>query len=402
MDLLVFVSLWGCTPPDPLRTKSTPTEDPTTSTPTQDTTTPSTTADTGTGSTVPPLLGSASVSATVGACVALSELEGVPGQRLGSTVVTVGTNLAAPSSTDVIVFDRDGLQQGTAPIGAGEELLGIDALEDLDGDGTGELLLRLEVGTSGGPSTSPEPQARIYSGSDLQELLEMDLLLAGLSVVHDTSGDGVRDLAAASEEALGLVHGQDGSWLSDIPGPVAQGVYTISADSDTDAELARVLASSVEAIELDGTPVWSWPVAEGASAVGMVGDIDGDGVSEVAIGNGGAPLGGVHVLSGATGAAVWSDTEVGQGYGHALTSVGDWDGDGVLELIAGGGGLVRVLDGGSGAVLVELVEDPALVSFGASTESLPDVDGEGLRELVVGMPGAGGDRGALAILACHP
>jgi hypothetical protein len=402
----VIGSLWGCA--EPLVTKTgteTAVDDPSTSTSLDTTTTPSTT-DTGSETDLP-LLSSASVAVMQGACTPLAELTGGPNDQLGAAVVAIGDvnvdgldDLAVTLGPEVVVYSRDGELLANVPLESGWELVGIGGIEDLDGDGARELFLMRDSGAPLGSVGFQATLSSILGSQDLLEMLSLDERLAGVAILPDHSR-----LVAATPDSLVVLDSQDGTWLTDVPGPTGQGVYTISADTDAEGELARVSSTAVDAIELDGTSRWSRPVVSGASVVGILGDIDGDGVSEVAVGDGGAPAGAVHVLSGATGALVWSDTGAGPGYGAELVSVGDWDGDEVMELLAGGSGAVRVLDGRTGSVLVELVEELSggeSARFGASLDSLPDADSDGLRELVIGLPGAEGERGALAVLACHP
>jgi hypothetical protein len=85
----------------------------------------------------------------------------------------------------------------------------------------------------------------------------------------------------------------------------------------------------------------------GSTLVG-VGDVDGDGVSDVAVGvwrqevEGSSVQGQAFVFSGASGQPVLTLTKPyprrGTGFGSALAAVGDVDGDGVPDLTVGAPG----------------------------------------------------------------
>jgi hypothetical protein len=125
------------------------------------------------------------------------------------------------------------------------------------------------------------------------------------------------------------------------------------------------------------------------------GDLDGDGVCELAMG---APSGGsgrVRVVSAATGASihdfVYPISNVPQSYGVALANAGDVDGDGLEDLLIGASAstsnwtvtaFVEVRSGASGAVL-RTIQGPQDSRFGDELEALGDWDGDGRAEFVV-------------------
>ena len=82
---------------------------------------------------------------------------------------------------------------------------------------------------------------------------------------------------------------------------------------------------------------FTWPNDEPlcggfGSALDTTGDIDGDGVTDVIVGS---DIGCVRVLSGATGMELhrFLDTTPFSGYGSAVAGAGDVDGDGELDLL---------------------------------------------------------------------
>ncbi|MEZ4239529.1 MAG: integrin alpha, partial [Myxococcota bacterium] len=203
-------------------------------------------------------------------------------------------------------------------------------------------------------------------------------------------------------------------------------------DADPDDELVIAGLGTLVAMDLDGTALWS--VTTGPSFGGNLlvpGDVDSDGVADVLAGDHLAvPHGAVRLLSGAVGRLVWSDVYAygvpaydtaysTLRYGVGLAALDDRTGDGAPELVASGpqdgtffvgteAGAVRVLDGATGGVRVDLREqNQAMRSlhFGAVVASVADVDGDGHRELVVSAPyapdAAGGPlAGDVAVLSC--
>ena len=174
-------------------------------------------------------------------------------------------------------------------------------------------------------------------------------------------------------------------------------------------------------------------------AIANLGDLTGDGMTEIAVGaqfddDGGTDRGAIWILTlNATG-TVFAETKIsdtagsftgalgnGDLFGHALTAIGDLDGDGVIDLATSSlfdddGGLDR------GAVWVLFLNDDGSVkahqkisatvggftgvldnndAFGIELEGPGDLDGDGVLDLLVGATNdddGGADRGALWIL----
>ncbi len=131
-----------------------------------------------------------------------------------------------------------------------------------------------------------------------------------------------------------------------------------------------------------------------------IGDTDGDGVSEVVTsapthggtGSGGAP-GRVYVYSGRTGKLLWQTTgKENEQLGTGLEGAGDVNGDGAGDVIAGAPGARRayVFSGRDGRVLHTFASSDTTETFGSSASSAGDQDGDGVDDVIVGAPGAGG------------
>jgi hypothetical protein len=181
---------------------------------------------------------------------------------------------------------------------------------------------------------SPEPVERGWYGD----------LLAGLD---DVDGDGRGDFAIG-QPGNGRVYVYSGGTLDllhTIP------VYPLT--------------------ELHGTP-----------------DYDGDGLSDLLVS---AP---VQLYSGGTGALLRTFTP-SMPYGDitSVAAVPDTDGDGVLDLVIGAGpafgdGRVELLSGTTGALLHAFTDPntPFPSEFGSSVSGVPDADGDGRGDVLIGAP----------------
>lgn len=146
-----------------------------------------------------------------------------------------------------------------------------------------------------------------------------------------------------------------------------------------------------------------------------LGDIDGDGVHDLAAGApfnaaGGRSAGRVYVHSGKTGAQLFLGTgETRSLLGFSVSSAGDVDGDGVNDVVSGGtqaglqaagvgSGLARIYSGKTGAHIRTLIGEHTDDAFGFSVWSAGDIDKDGRGDIAVGAPGsdAHGDKSGRA------
>ena len=220
---------------------------------------------------------------------------------------------------------------------------------------TGELLQTL---------ISPNPEANGFFGF-------------AVSGVPDADGDGRADLLVAAD-------GEDGG---------AQGAGRAYLFSGASGQLLRTLESPNP--ELGG---------QFGSSVAGVADADGDGRGDLLVGAqfesvGLLSAGRAHLFSGATGLLLRtfasSSPEDGGQFGSSVAGVADADGDGRGDLLIGardddGGerdaGRAYLFSGATGSPLrmLESLNPVVTGNFGISVAGVPDADGDGRGDFVVG------------------
>ncbi|MCA9064077.1 MAG: FG-GAP repeat protein, partial [Planctomycetaceae bacterium] len=311
--------------------------------------------------------------------------------RFGGSVTTIG-DLNGDGMTDLAVG---------APTDSTDDIKsGSTFILFLDSDGSVASSVRIGSGVNGGPS--------LAAGA---------LFGTSVSSPGDVDGDGIIDLAVgAAGEAVG--------------GTDRGGVYILLMNSN-----GTVRASTHLAHSLNGAPALSDGDRFG-SAVAAIGDLNGDGVVDLVVGaagddQGGTERGAVHVLLLNTDGTVQSSTKIADQivggptlasydhFGASIASVGDIDGDGVVDIAIGApGDDTGAADSNRGAVHIlrmnangtvkaaakiasgtgggPVLEDAS--EFGSAVSSPGDLNGDGIRDLIVGAPGADSEAGAVWIM----
>ena len=297
-----------------------------------------------------------------------------------------GAALAVETSFEVYAGQGPGPDGGAAPFGnldnrgallfgqrgaSGNQFFGERVLlvPDLDGDGSAELLVsspNLGAGRVRVLSGRTGALVWVAQGIDAGERFGR-----GVAAHGDHNGDGVPDLLVGAPQTanqrgrVDVLSGADGTRLISYSGPVP----TVAFE-------------------------------DFGSALATVGDVDLDGVPDFAVG---APLaddngqnsGALRILSGVDGALIAErfGSGVNAQLGVAMATLGDTNGDGILDLIVGewgddtmgpSAGAAEIVSGATGAVLHRFLADAAQDHFGFSVGAVGDVDGDGVPDAIVG------------------
>ncbi len=129
-----------------------------------------------------------------------------------------------------------------------------------------------------------------------------------------------------------------------------------------------------------------------------LGDVDGDGIHDLAIGApeqdiaAGAEAGRLYVYSGASGALLWSKDgpDKSNWFSYAISEVGDLNADNVMDVVVGTANrnYVQVLSGADGSLIHFIHGDANTGNLGNQVAGLGDLNHDGIADLVVAAPGA--------------
>ena len=231
----------------------------------------------------------------------------------------------------------------------------IAALDDVDGDGIGDVAIASTISPVDGP------HVEIRSTRDGSLLLEFD----HGDYAYSIASAGDVDLDGAGDVLLG-----DQFWVDVVSGKTAQTLLHI--------------------------PTRDSRFSFGISLAG-VGDVDGDGHPDVAAGGVlqgfGFGEGFVSVNSGKDGHVIheFLGTHDGleNGFGYAIATLGDLDGDGVNELAVGapgarasGAGFVRIFSLKTFAEVATIDPPAGFLQFGSAVSGCRDMDGDGIGEVI--------------------
>jgi FG-GAP repeat protein/VCBS repeat protein len=246
---------------------------------------------------------------------------------------------------------------------------------DLDGDGLSDLAVAAPVPSGHG-------HVRLYSSATwtlIRQLSKSGLVQFGMTIAYvgDVDGDGIDDQ---------LIGGRVSTY------PSNPGSATLFAGKD-----GSVLQNF-------GGSAGDWL----GDSLAAVGDVNGDGVPDFAIGSPGADQtpyqefsGAIDLHSGKDGSLLWRrygnwstyyDSYFvlhydGDSLGRAMVPAADFNGDGIVDLLVAAGGApnlpayVKILSGADGT---DLLAGSGAVYPAIALAALDDYDGDGLPELAAG------------------
>lgn len=258
-------------------------------------------------------------------------------------------------------------------VAEGEFAFRFGAPRDVDGDGHADLAggtrFRRKPGT-----TLQNGHAGIWSGASGAAIRTWDgelddgLFGHGVVLIPDLDGDGLADvvLAAPNARVDGMVRG-----------------VVVARSPKTSAELWRRAGEPMQNL--------GWDLA-------LAGDQDGDGREDLFVGAPSLDVPRVYLLSGKTGAVLrtYAPSGTAETFGWYVARLGDLDGDGHDDLAVGAPlegtaagdppGGAYALSAKTGKELYHWTGPNGFSGFGEMVASTGDLDGDGKSEIVVGAP----------------
>jgi len=347
--------------------------------------------------------------------------------------VAYAHNSASPKSTTKIA-------SGTAngPTLADGNVFGISVagIGDIDRDGIQDIAAGAELDDTGGTDRgavyiilmnangTPKSTITIASGTaNGPTLVDGDNFGSSVAGIGDIDGDGIPDIAA-------------GAFGDDTGGSDRGAVYIIpltgdfpEGDGSVDAT-TKIASGTTNFVTLADFDFFG-------SSVAGIGDIDGDGIPDIAAGaelddTGGSARGAVYIIlmnangtpkstiTIASGTANGPTLANGDNFGSSVAGIGDIDRDGIPDIAVGAtgddtegsarGAVYIILMNANGTpksttkIASGTVHGPTLANgdrFGSSVAGIGDIDGDGIPDIAAGAKGdntGGTDRGTVYII----
>jgi hypothetical protein len=249
----------------------------------------------------------------------------------------------------------------------------VATIGDIDHDGIDDLLVG-EPNYSSGPSKHLG-RASVYSGR------------TGTLIRQHTG--------AASEELLGTCVARYGDYDGDH---VMDYLVGVPGFGDFSANYGAVyLYSGATGAKLTTYSdfIVGWNEGE---AVADIGDVDGDGFDDIASGVPGVSI--VHVFGGKSFFFYTIEDNASDGLGTSLAGCGDLNHDGIPDFLIGAPlfdsvnpsrtnvGRVFAVSGINGTTITTWIGDQSFDRFGTSVTAISDLNGDGVKDILVGAPGS--------------
>lgn len=269
---------------------------------------------------------------------------------------------------------------------------GLAGLNDVNGDGQGDFVVGSRYGGNiGGIEVTAPGKVRTFSGLTNQVIGEISGSFPGDFLAGEAT------IAMGDLDADGAIDVASGAW--GYPNNTAKGqVFLISTAKNA---VLRTMEGEAAGDH------FGWSLA-------MLPDVDGDSVPDVMVG---APWWGVddrgraYIYSSATGALLrtFTGSNPNEHLGYSVGSVGDQDGDGVADWAVGAPfyfsetGRAVIISGATDAVLANVSGSATGERFGYAFLEVPDLNADGKPEIAIGATGwpAGQSMGRMTVFATH-
>ena len=304
--------------------------------------------------------------------------------------------------------------------------IGIESAGDIDGDARADQLAGAS-GAAGGTGA-----AYIYSGADGRLMRSFEGEAVGDSFgrkvagAGDQDGDGVPDviIGAAGHDANGtdagrayVYSGKTGKALITLDGPGPGARFGSCVDAHAGADGRLLIIGAQDAGSNNEGKVYVYRVTDGKAElaftihgqkgdvnlgrmfVSAIGDVNGDGVTDVYASDwesnaGTQGAGRIYIHSGADGERLYAlaGEKAGDGFGIGTCEAGDVDGDGCDDFLVGawqndagavGGGRCYLYSGRTGEILNTYTCSTYGDTFGFDTTGLGDIDGDGALDFLI-------------------